>query len=70
LYKLQISMTKNQNLRIDLWRNDFDKVPIFTILPFEKAKRLMTICEYDLEEFAKQIYVHNGTQIKIIDFDK
>ena len=64
-------MTKNQNFRIDLWRKDSGKeVPLFTTLPFEKAKRLMAVCEYDLEEFSKHIYLHNGTQIKIIDFDR
>lgn len=85
-------MTKNQNLRVDLWRwnrkqvakrhnsphqnqQDFsynehqlEKFPLFTILPFETAKRLMQKCKFDLELFARNhISISNkhGNSIRI-----
>jgi len=64
-------LTKNQNLRIDLWNGEyFEKIPLFTIIPFEKAKRLMIACDYDLEVFSKYIYVHEGRQIKVINVEQ
>ena len=64
-YKLEISMTKNSNLRIDLFKwnltntnlgnnsGALDKFPLYTILPYETAKRFMHECDFDLEIFAK-----------------
>ena len=46
-------MTKNENLRIDLWRwassqgGKLDSTPIFTILPFKLAQKAMEDVEYD-----------------------
>lgn len=60
-YKLHIFITKNMNLRIEL-RRCFDSVedfPISTILPYVRAKKIMTDCGFDIEELSRLISVHN-----------
>ena len=44
-----------------------EKFPIYTILPFEKAQRMMKDCDFDLEYFAKNyVSIPNGKSITII----
>lgn len=71
-FKLQIRITKNMNLRIELWRC-FDQVedyPIYAIVPYARAKKIMTQCEYDIERFSKLINLIDDQTIKIAPFER
>ena len=67
-------MTKNQNMRIDLWRwslanlkaigNYLERYPLYTIVPHQTVKRLMTECDYDLEAFARDyVRIEGGNKV-------
>ena len=68
-------MTQNQNMRIELWRwnlaslkavgNHLEKYPLYTIVPFTSARRLMMQCDYDLEIFARDHIRVQGNKVNV-----
>lgn len=77
VYKLQLSMTKNSNMRINMWKrinnayltgdDAVEKVPLSLILTHDKAKVYLQQCEFELDVFARKcLSVHkNGRHIQI-----
>lgn len=69
-------MTRNENVRIDLWRWGkiqgaqqtqmiHEPVPLFTILPFKLAQRTMQDVDFNLEQFANTCVYVKGAQIRV-----
>ena len=69
-------------MRIELWKwnlkalyavgNHLDKFPLYTIVPYETARRMMAECDFDLEIFA-QSYINvrcEGTKIWVKGLDQ
>ena len=86
-FKLQVSMTKNENMRVDVWRwntvgyggavgslsqtqSTLDTVPLFTIVPFELARRTMEDVDFDLELFARHCVYTEGAAVRVARVQK
>ena len=71
VYKLHLSMTKNSNMRVNMWKriknsrlmgdDALDKVPLSIILPHDKAKMYLQQCEFELDVFVRKcLSVHRN----------